>query len=81
MMGELKGKGIARAGPGYGFGVEAKPVPETQAMPHSRLVRRILLPELELTNSWYFSGFDHTHLEVRKTSKMEVCPAVQLLRW
>lgn len=43
-------------------------------MPQSSLVRRILLPELELTNSWFFSGHDHTHLEVRKTSKMEVCP-------
>ena len=43
-------------------------------MPHSSLVRRILLPELELTNSWFFSGHDHTHLEVRKTSRMEVCP-------
>ena len=43
-------------------------------MPESSLVRRILLPELELTNSWFFSGHDHTHLEVRKTSEMEVCP-------
>jgi transposase len=43
-------------------------------MPHRSLLRRILLPELELTNSWFFSGHDQTRLEVRKTSKMEVCP-------
>ncbi len=43
-------------------------------MPASSLLRRILLPELELTRSWFFSGHDHTHLEVRKTSTIEVCP-------
>ncbi len=43
-------------------------------MPESSLLRRILLPELELTKSWFFSGHDHTHLEVRKTSTLEVCP-------
>ena len=43
-------------------------------MPASSLLRRILLPELELTRSWFFSGHDHTHLEVRKTSTLEVCP-------
>ena len=43
-------------------------------MPESSLLRRILLPELELTKSWFFSGHDHTHLEVRKTSTIEVCP-------
>src|SRR5258708_726001 len=27
-----------------------------------------------LTKSWFFSGHDRTHPEVRKTSTIEVCP-------
>src|SRR5438874_10338652 len=43
-------------------------------MPGSNLVRRLLLPELELTASWYKPSQATTHLETRKTSGMEVCP-------
>jgi len=43
-------------------------------MPSHSLVRRLLLPELELTASWYRGNQATTHLEVRKASAMEVCP-------
>ena len=43
-------------------------------MPGSNLVRRLLLPELELTASWYRPSQNTTHLEARKKSGMEVCP-------
>ncbi len=43
-------------------------------MPGSNLVRRLLLPELELTASWYRPSQSTTHLEAQKKSPMEVCP-------
>jgi transposase len=43
-------------------------------MPAHNLVRRLLLPELELTASWYRPAQHTTHLEARKRSGMEVCP-------
>ena len=43
-------------------------------MPESSLVRRLLLPELHLTNSSYAPSCSRTHLEVEKVSPFEVCP-------
>jgi transposase len=43
-------------------------------MPEESLIRRLLLPELELTASWYRGNQATTHLEVCKSSTVEVCP-------
>ena len=43
-------------------------------MPADSLIRRLLLPELELTASWYRPLQHTTHLEAEKKSEMEVCP-------
>jgi transposase len=43
-------------------------------MPEHSLIRRLLLPELELTASWYRPLQHTTHLEAEKKSGMEVCP-------
>jgi hypothetical protein len=43
-------------------------------MPGRNLVRRLLLPELELTASWYKPSQGTTHLEAEKKSAFEVCP-------
>ena len=43
-------------------------------MPGGNLIGLLLLPELELTASW-FKPYQHTtHLETKKKSEMEVCP-------
>jgi hypothetical protein len=43
-------------------------------MPGNSLIRRLLLPELELTASWFRPLQHTTHLEAEKKSGMEVCP-------
>src|SRR5579872_4554805 len=43
-------------------------------MPGRNLIRRLLLPELDLTASWFKSSQGTTHLEAEKKSEMEVCP-------
>lgn len=43
-------------------------------MPDELLTRSLLLPELELRKSWHKPGSVRTHLEVAKSSAVEVCP-------
>ena len=43
-------------------------------MPESSLVRRLLLPELHLTNASYAPSSSRSHLQVEKVSSFEVCP-------
>ncbi len=43
-------------------------------MPERILARRLLLPELRLRHAWFTPGSARTHLEVEKTSELEVCP-------
>ena len=43
-------------------------------MPEENLVRRVLLPELKLIRCHWIPGTRTTHLEVEKSSQVEVCP-------
>jgi len=43
-------------------------------MPETSLVRRLLLPELHLTNASYAPSSSRSHLQVEKVSDFEVCP-------
>jgi len=43
-------------------------------MPGDNLIRGLLLPDLELTNSFFRKDRGTNLLEAKKTSAMEVCP-------